>query len=263
MAQAEDKAWFEQNRQYIAQQYPSLYVVVKNQSIAGAYPDYTSAYNAGVAMFGTEPFLVEQATTAPRVETNYAIKGRAFRRTLSQSQSELLRRDGALVTVQIGVPSSLAGQFQREGKAVPSAQVIRGLIDTGASISTVSDAVAQAAGLRIVGSVQVGGVGGTSEKPIYAASFSLPEYGVSVDPIEMAGVTLGAPGFDVLVGRDILKALLFNYKGPDGMFDVNRTSGGLIPGAPVASDDSTRKILTVGAGVAAIGLAALFAFDVI
>jgi hypothetical protein len=57
----EETAWFEANRGFIAQQYAGMWVVVKDQSVRGAYPDFQSAYNAGVAMFGTEPFLVKQA----------------------------------------------------------------------------------------------------------------------------------------------------------------------------------------------------------
>lgn len=57
----EDLAWFEANRLQLAQQYPNQFVVIKDLAVHGAYPDFQSAYNAGVTMFGTQPFEVKQA----------------------------------------------------------------------------------------------------------------------------------------------------------------------------------------------------------
>lgn len=59
----EDSAWFEKNRNFIAQQYGGQFVLIKDQQVRGAYASYQDAFNAGVAMFGTEPFVVEQAVT--------------------------------------------------------------------------------------------------------------------------------------------------------------------------------------------------------
>jgi len=57
----EDLAWFEANRLQLAQQYPNQFLIVKDLAVHGAYPDFQSAYNAGVTMFGTQPFEVKQA----------------------------------------------------------------------------------------------------------------------------------------------------------------------------------------------------------
>ena len=61
MAQSDDLAWFEQNRAYISQQFAGKYVLIKDKAVAGAYPDYGSAFKAGTQMFGTQPFTVKQA----------------------------------------------------------------------------------------------------------------------------------------------------------------------------------------------------------
>lgn len=181
----------------------------------------------------------------------------------SQDVAEALRQNGALVEVAISVPASYAAQLQSQGKPVPPTQTVKGLVDTGASISTVSDAVSSAAGLQQVGSVPIGGVGGMSEKPIYAASFALPKYGVKVDPIEVGGVSIPIPGVDILVGRDILKALHLDYEGPQGAFqltqenafpsDIIRTTAGL----------STGAWLAIAAAVGAAAVGTLFALDVV
>lgn len=64
---AEDQAWFEASRVIISQQYPGMWVLVKDRAVVGAYPDQASAYTAGVGMFGTQPFLVKQALAEEQI----------------------------------------------------------------------------------------------------------------------------------------------------------------------------------------------------
>lgn len=175
-----------------------------------------------------------------------------------QELAETLRREGAVVTIQVGVPETLAAQMRQQGQAVPPPQVVKGIVDTGASISTVSEAVAQAAGLQAIGTVPLYGVGGGGEKPLFAASFGLPEYGVTVDPIEIGGVTIGMPGVDILVGRDILQALYLEWKGPEGAFGLYERGGVAgTPGAPGVAP--TETWIAVGAGLAAVAVLAVLA----
>lgn len=199
---------------------------------------------------------------ARRVPIARPVLGRS-RPQLSQQQAgdiaELLRREGAIVDVQISIASAAAQAASQQGQALPQAQTVKGLIDTGASISTVSEDVAASAGLAQVGSVEVGGVGGSGMKPIYAARLSLPQYGVALDPIEMAGVTIPFADVKVLIGRDVLKRLSLDYVGPAGTFDLVQSGG-------VSSSGAGPTILTpvvVGAVTASGILGILFALDIL
>lgn len=285
MAMSDDIAWFEQNRPMISKQYPNQWVIVKNKAVVGAYPDYATGYAAGNQMFGTEPFVLKQATISQKVEQityNYLMGNRrlglaiAFmgsRRRLGQETTdlvEMLRQNGAIVNITIGVPSSYAKQLQDSGQPVPPVQTIKAMIDSGASISTVSDAVASAAGLQQISSVPIGGVGGVSTRPIYSASFGVPDYKVQIDPIEIAGVSLPVGGFDALLGRDVLRSLEFDYTGPHGAFLVTQDIKGqpATPPAPgqLAQLPSTQGLSPLAwagigfAGLAAIGTGLWFAF---
>lgn len=199
--------------------------------------------------FARGPFMAQAAPAVP-----------------AQDLAEVLRRDGAVVSVQISVPASLAAQAGAAAKP----QVVKGLVDTGASISTVNPTVAQAAGLQAVGSVPLYGVGGGGETPVYAASFGLPQYGVVVDPIEIAGTAIPMPGVDVLLGRDILKALNLDYRGPEGAFTLTQKEGtpleqaGAAAASAAGEKPSTETWLAVGGSLAAIAvLGALSALDVL
>lgn len=272
---SDDIAWFEQNRPMISKQYPDQWVIVKNKAVVGSYPDYATGYSAGTQMFGTDPFVLKQATASQKVETmtyNYLMGTRrlglsiAFmgsRRRLGQGIDlvEALRQNGAIVNVTIGVPAAYAKQMQDAGQAVPPVQTIKAMIDTGASISTVSDAVAASAGLQQVSSVPIGGVGGVSTRPIYSASFGVPDYSVQIDPIEIAGVSLPVGGFDALLGRDILKTLEFDYTGPHGAFVVSqdvKAPSGTTPGSPaqLPSTKGLSPLVWAGIGVGAVSLVA-------
>lgn len=268
MAMSDDIAWFEQNRPMISSTYPGMYVIVKNQAVVGAYQDYASAYAAGTQMFGTEPFVVKEATASQAVESvRYVRRSGDFipgRNFMGQSPSDVverLRQDGAIVNIQIQVPAALAQQLQAQGKPVPPPQIVKGMIDTGASISTVADEVASAAGLQQVGSVPIGGVGGMSTRPIYSGYFGMPDYGVAVDPIEIAGVSLPVGGFQVLVGRDVLKALELTYTGPYGAFALTQDVKAITPAAPgqpvqLPSTKGLSPLAWTGIGVGAAALVA-------
>jgi hypothetical protein len=193
----------------------------------------------------------------------------ARRRSIGQAQAEdlaeKLRREGAIINIQVAVPASLAQQLQAQGKPVPPPQNVRGMVDTGASISTVSEEVAAAAGLQTVGTVPLYGVGGGGEKPVFATSFTLTDYGITVDPLEVGGVTINMPGVDILIGRDILKAVDLAYRGGAGQFDI--TTAGPAPAGGAAATPaaglSTGTWIAIGGGALAVALGALFALDVI
>jgi len=54
-------AVFEQHRQEWLRSHPGDFVVISNATVAGFYPDYESAFRAGLGMFGVQAsFLVKQ-----------------------------------------------------------------------------------------------------------------------------------------------------------------------------------------------------------
>lgn len=69
MTLADEQAWFDKNRAFIATQYAGQYVLVKDQAVQGAFPTFDAAYKAGSQRFGAQgQFLVKQALpTEPKV----------------------------------------------------------------------------------------------------------------------------------------------------------------------------------------------------
>lgn len=174
-----------------------------------------------------------------------------------------LLQQGAIVQVTLTKPA--AG-----GAGTPV--TLNAMIDTGASISTVQDSVAQRAGLQQTGSTQLSGVGGVQMSPIYAASLAIPEFGVTVDAIEVASVQNPFPGVEMLLGRDLLRNLALEYHGLQGQFALKADTppaGGTAPPprtltpVPAAGGGiSTGAMIAGGAALAALTVGGLFLFKV-
>lgn len=151
-----------------------------------------------------------------------AIISRYPRIALGQAQqgsnAEILRTKGMLLRVRVGSASSIAGQQQSSGTTPQAPEEIVAMIDTGASISAIDVAVAARLGLVQTGSVQVGGVGGMSQQPVFAAALEIPDAGVTFDPLMLSGAQLGAPDFQMLVGRNLLCQMILTYDGANGQF---------------------------------------------
>lgn len=103
---------------------------------------------------------------------------------------ESLRQNGAVVNVLVSMPSAHVSAAEQQGQSIPEGKVVKALVDTGASISTIDDATAAEVGLVQTGSLPLGGVGGSSERPVYAARIEIKGTEFSFDPIEMAGVIM-------------------------------------------------------------------------
>lgn len=97
------------------------------------------------------------------------------------------------------------------------------LWDTGATMTAITERVAQECGLPVVGAVDMSTASGTSVVPVYHASLWLPNR-VCVTELKVAQVVL-ASGIDVLIGMDVIiqgdfaitnknKRTLFSFRYP-------------------------------------------------
>lgn len=180
-----------------------------------------------------------------------------------------LAQNGAILNVEVSSPSG--------GAPV----TIKAMIDTGASITTIHSQIAESAGLQPVGQTQLSGVGGVQMSTIYAAAVTLPDYSVTMNPVQVASIPGGLPGIDMLIGRDMLMYMTMTYQGSQGAFQLvqdatppttvaNPATPGTLPGAgPMVQNlpqppKTSNPWLWIGGGVAATGLivGSLFLFKV-
>ncbi len=157
---------------------------------------------------------------APIGARRVSLAGARSRSLGFSNSAENLRTRGPILPIHVGLPSVMVGGIRGQGETPPPPEEIAALIDTGASITAINNGVAQRLGLIQTGSVTVGGVTGTSQQPIYTAFVGFPDMGMEFDPVQLAGTPSQFPGFDVLIGRNILCQMILSYNGSKGIFSL-------------------------------------------
>ena len=137
---------------------------------------------------------------------------------------------GPIVKIGIAKPVSLrpSAEASGEGKTAPIV-AIPALVDTGASITCITEAVAKAAGLQLFGKRPTHSVHGEKLSNLYIGDVALP-FG---DPAKSNTVetllkeasplmefVTNSSHYSALLGRDLLCEGLFTITGYDGRFTL-------------------------------------------
>lgn len=133
---------------------------------------------------------------------------------------------GPVVDAAVMVGTARQQALQEAGQTVPLPQVIRALIDTGASMSGVDPTVLTALGLAQTGEADI------HTPSTKGTAFTTPTYDVPIlagrvgdlhfvsETVQVVATELAAQGFQALIGTDILKSCILLYNGADGHFTV-------------------------------------------
>lgn len=130
----------------------------------------------------------------------------------------ILQQNGPTFDIEITVPSALEQFLTQNGQPVPPPARGQALIDTGATMSAVDDAVIRSLGVSPIGLITAGTAGGPQSQNQYPARFvfaGLPFQIVFESP-RATGVNLAGTGLIALIGRDVLSQVIFIYNGPLG-----------------------------------------------
>jgi hypothetical protein len=128
--------------------------------------------------------------------------------------AEAMQMFGPRINVAISMPDVLAATLTASGVALPTPHVGFGLIDTGASTTSIDDDVAVALGLPVVDTISIATPTTVSQHPIYPARLTFP--GTQLPPIlfqRFAGTRLANQGIIALLGRDFLAGKFLHYDG--------------------------------------------------
>ena len=136
--------------------------------------------------------------------------------------------DGPVVLLAIFVSKPRSEALAAAGHPIPQAQIIRGLIDTGASATVLDSAVIRALALMPTGTAQIhtpstGSTPHTCNQYDVALAVvmdpSLAIHVVSVT-IPILGANLSHQGYQALVGRDVLSSGALWYNGRGGSLSL-------------------------------------------
>ena len=148
-------------------------------------------------------------------------------RTLNGS----LQPEGARVDVQLGLAAANVLALRNAGRPIPAAIPARALIDTGAEVTCADPQVLApltSAGLRPTRFVfanlpATGGLGLCAEYPVGLTILhpsNNPRDHLVLRTYVVVEQGLGALGYQVLIGRDVLAACFLVYDGPSRRFTL-------------------------------------------
>ena len=135
--------------------------------------------------------------------------------------------NGPVINAGIVPSKQRQAALKEAGKPVPQPQVVRALIDTGASCSCVDPRHLTALGLSPTGTVQIHTPSNDDEPTehdqydvgvvIVAGQGDHPLY---LDTVPIVASSLEKQGIDALIGRDILAGCVLVYNGKAGLFTL-------------------------------------------
>ena len=135
---------------------------------------------------------------------------------------------GPVVDAAIMVSAARQSALHHANLQVPAPQIVRALIDTGASMSGVDPSVLVALGLSPTGEADIH-TPSTGGIPV-----STPTYDVRIaivsgrsgdshfvsETIQVVSTELTAQGLQVLIGTDILESFILHYNGAEKVFSL-------------------------------------------
>jgi hypothetical protein len=136
---------------------------------------------------------------------------------------------GPQINAAVLVSNAREQTLQQLGQPIPPPQMIRALIDTGASISAVEPSVLTALGLTPTGEMEIHtpSTGGVPVKtPTYDVRLAIlsgrpgDTHFIS-DTVQITASSLAVQGIQALIGRDILARCILFYNGADSMFTLS------------------------------------------
>lgn len=149
---------------------------------------------------------------------------------LSAPDPRALFDKGPVLDVEVDIPHALKELLMKTGKPVPSPVVGVALVDTGATLTAVDEAVMRHLGVSPIGKNLVGTANGPVEQGRYPACLVFPTFPPEGMILEFSGVTgvnlMGASSnkkpIIALLGRDFLSHCVLVYNGTTGHFSISR-----------------------------------------
>ena len=135
---------------------------------------------------------------------------------------------GPLLRMVVAVSDARALALQTAGKAIPQAQVVTALVDTGASSTCIDPAILQALELTATGSCDVhtpSTAGAPAKLEQYDVGLMIRGSDASQSPLifpvmPVIATPLSPQGIQALIGRDLLAHCVLHYNGSTGLFTL-------------------------------------------
>jgi hypothetical protein len=138
--------------------------------------------------------------------------------------SASLQLDGPKIGIEISAATAVVESLSKSGSSVPAPQAGFALIDTGASITAVDEALIASLGIQPIGQMKLSTPRESMPAWLYAIRLSFADAPMEpVEVLDVVGCTLQPQGFIALLGRNFLRKMVFVYDGDSGFFMLAKT----------------------------------------
>ncbi|MCD6469494.1 hypothetical protein J7L29_01690 [Candidatus Bathyarchaeota archaeon] len=137
---------------------------------------------------------------------------------------------GSQISVDILPPYVVEKWARSSKKEVKSAIKLEALIDTGASVTGVDEAVLNQLGYPPIGVSYLATPSGTSQTRVYMVRLVIPSRSdlrfpaniprIIIDNVRVISVKLDGQSYKVLLGRDVLSRMVMVYNGPQALITL-------------------------------------------
>ncbi|MBK8267029.1 MAG: retroviral-like aspartic protease [Planctomycetes bacterium] len=196
------------------------FALVYQDEMGGIFDTYDDALKTGYEKYGLEPFMVKRIESVEQVQFFYSRSFAMPHLTIQISPG------GPIVELAIGVSAPHQQALQKAGQPIPPSVRVRGLVDTGASGTCIDPDVLTKLKLTPRGQVlmHTPSTAGTPQPcDQYDVSIVLmhPKLSLTIYALPViSSAKLASQGFQVLIGRDVLRRCLFVYDGQTSLFTL-------------------------------------------
>lgn len=121
----------------------------------------------------------------------------------------------------IAVDAVTTQAMQNGNQIIPPPITAKALLDTGCTITSIDQSLAQQLGLVVRGMTTTHTAAGPANSSQYFVAFSFPGTNLQGRTLhQVQSVNLAGQPFQVLIGRDLMASWTINYNGPSGYVSI-------------------------------------------
>ncbi|MBL7545989.1 MAG: aspartyl protease family protein [Bdellovibrionaceae bacterium] len=129
---------------------------------------------------------------------------------------------GIVMDMVIAVDAVTAQTMQNGNQIIPSPISAKALVDTGCTVTSIDQSIAQQLGLVVRGMTTTHTAAGPTNSSQYFIAFSFPGTNLQGRTFhQVQSVNLTGQPFQVLIGRDLMASWSINYNGPSGYVSIS------------------------------------------
>lgn len=129
---------------------------------------------------------------------------------------------GVVMDMLIGVDPITGQSLLASNLPIPSPIVVKGLIDTGCTITSIDTSIIDKLQLKTRGYSQTLTANGSMDVSQHLISLNFPGTALSGRPVHtVQSVNLSGQPFSVLIGRDLMASWLITYNGTMGFVSIS------------------------------------------